>query len=88
MSGPTFVQPAITGYRQLTETDVAFMNEIKEHGENLRNLITRIQHYIETNQTETHSQVTHPSRWAAMGMTDLQSGLMKLTRAVAQPTSF
>ncbi len=29
-----------------------------------------------------------PERWLAMGRTDLQTGLMKLTRAVAQPGFF
>jgi hypothetical protein len=27
-------------------------------------------------------------RWASIGATDLQTGLMALVRAVAQPTSF
>ncbi|NCC29378.1 MAG: hypothetical protein EOM22_14890 [Gammaproteobacteria bacterium] len=29
-----------------------------------------------------------PQRWAAIGRTHLQEGLMALTRAVAQPTTF
>lgn len=29
-----------------------------------------------------------PERWAALGKTHLQEGLMDLTRAVAQPTTF
>jgi hypothetical protein len=29
-----------------------------------------------------------PERWAALGKTHLQEGLMALTRAVAQPTTF
>lgn len=31
---------------------------------------------------------TEPARWLAEGKTDLQKGLMSLTRAVAQPTGF
>lgn len=32
--------------------------------------------------------LAQPARWVAMARTDLQTGLMKLTRAVAQPTFF
>jgi hypothetical protein len=86
----TFVQPAIKGYRQLSQAEVDLMNDIKAVGEQLRSLITRVQTHIQ-NQPEpepAHSQVTSPMRWAAIGQTDLQQGLMALTRAVAQPTSF
>jgi hypothetical protein len=30
----------------------------------------------------------HPGRWASIGLTHLQEGLMALTRAVTQPSSF
>lgn len=33
-------------------------------------------------------EYTQPERWAQIAKTDLQTGLMALTRAVAQPTSF
>lgn len=90
----TFTQPKITGYRQLSEEEAALMNEIKQHAEATRALVTRVQHYVEE-QARTlppghapHSQVTSPGRWAALAQTDLQTGYMKLTRAVAQPTTF
>lgn len=31
---------------------------------------------------------TQPTRWLALARSDLQTGLMKLTRAIAQPTTF
>lgn len=83
-------QPAIKGYRNLSQAEIELMNDIKEAGEQLRNLVHRVQMHIENQpKPETpHSQVTSPGRWAAIGQTDLQTGLMALTRAVAQPTSF
>lgn len=73
----TFVQPKITGYRQLTEEEAGIMNHIKEHGIQLGALVRRLQAYK-----------TFDQRWVEIGATDLQTGLMALTRAVAQPTTF
>lgn len=83
-------QPAIKGYRNLSQTEIDLMNEIKEAGEQLRHLVTRVQTHINSQPAPEvpHSQVTNPGRWAALAQTDLQTGLMALTRAVAQPTSF
>lgn len=73
----TIQQPAIKGYRQLTEAEAALMNEIKEHGTQLAALITKL---------KDTPGVDH--RWISIGTTDLQTGLMALTRGVARPTSF
>lgn len=91
----TFQQPKITGYRQLNETEAALMNEVKQHGEQTRHLVTRVQNYLNQQAQQPlpeghapHSQVTSPGRWAALAQTDLQTGYMKLVRAIAQPTTF
>jgi hypothetical protein len=73
----TFVQPKINGYRQLNETEAAMMNEIKARGVELDALVEKLRN------TEGLDK-----RWISIGATDLQTGLMALTRAVAQPTSF
>jgi hypothetical protein len=73
----TFTQPKITGYRQLNETEAAMMNEIKARGIELGALVEKLQ------GTDGLDK-----RWVAIGKTDLQTGLMALTRAVAQPTTF
>lgn len=73
----TFQQPKITGYRQLNEQEAALMNEIKEHGIKLGELVVKLR------QTPSLDP-----RWISIGATDLQTGLMALTRAVAQPTTF
>lgn len=73
----TFVQPKITGYRQLNETEAALMNEIKARGVELGELVQKLR------ATDGLDQ-----RWVSIGATDLQTGLMALTRGVAQPTTF
>lgn len=67
----------IKGYRDLSEAEIALMNEIKEKGAELGDLVAKLR------STEGLDQ-----RWVSVGATDLQTGLMALTRAVAQPTSF
>lgn len=80
----------IKGYRDLTQEEIDLMNEIKAAGEELRTLIHRVEQHIEAQPEPDapHTQVTAPMRWAAIARTDLQTGLMALTRAVAQPTTF
>lgn len=73
----TFTQPKITGYRQLNEQEAALMNEIKAKGVELGALVEQLR------TTEGLDQ-----RWVSIGATDLQTGLMALTRGVAQPTTF
>jgi hypothetical protein len=80
----------ISGYRDLSAEEIALMNEIKEHAEHTRALVTRVQHFIneQPDPEVPHSQVTNPFRWTSLAQTDLQVGFMKLVRAVAQPTTF
>lgn len=73
----TFQQPKITGYRQLNEQEAALMNEIKQRGVELGDLVAKLRDIRTLDQ-----------RWVSIGATDLQTGLMALTRAVAQPTTF
>lgn len=73
----TFTQPKITGYRQLTETEASLMNEIKAKGVELGDLVSKLKSTPGIDQ-----------RWVSIGATDLQTGLMALTRGVAQPTTF
>jgi len=67
----------IAGYRDLTEAEIALMNDIKAHGAALGDLVSKLRNTPGLDQ-----------RWIAIGATDLQTGLMALTRGVAQPTSF
>jgi hypothetical protein len=67
----------IKGYRELNETEIAAMNEIKVKGAELGDLVAKLR------ATDGLDQ-----RWVSIGATDFQTGLMALTRAVAQPTFF
>lgn len=69
----------IKGYRELDAGEIALMNEIKAQGIALDALVDRLR---------TNSSYTIDQRWVAIGATDLQTGLMALTRAVAKPTFF
>ena len=67
----------IKGYRELNEAEIAAMNEIKKKGAELGELVAKLK------ATDGLDQ-----RWVSIGATDFQTGLMALTRAVAQPTFF
>lgn len=67
----------IKGYRDLSQAEIDLMNEIKAQGVELGELVAKLR------ATEGLDQ-----RWVSIGATDLQTGLMALTRGVDQPTSF
>ncbi len=73
----TMIQPKVTGYRQLTEAEVALMNEGKALAERCGEYVAKLRALHGLDQ-----------RWVSIGATDLQTGLMALTRSVAQPTFF
>lgn len=68
---------AINGYRDLTQNEINLMNDIKEHGIKLGDLISLLKSNNGLDQ-----------RWISIGQTDLQKGIMALVRAVAKPDSF
>ena len=67
----------IKGYRELTQDEIDQMNAVKAIGKSLGELIAQMRAMPNLDQ-----------RWVSIGATDLQTGLMALTRAVAQPTFF
>ena len=67
----------IKGYRELSQEEINLMNEIKIKGAELGELVAKLR------ATEGLDQ-----RWISIGATDFQTGLMALTRGVAQPTFF
>ena len=67
----------ISGYRELSIEEIDLMNEIKAKGIFLGELVEKLK------ATEGLDQ-----RWVSIGETDLQTGLMALTRSVAKPTFF
>lgn len=73
----TFIQPKITGYRQLSPQEVDMMNEGKELAEKVRLYIEKL---------AADSAVDH--RWLNEGRMDLQKGFMSVIRSIAKPTTF
>jgi hypothetical protein len=67
----------IKGYRELSQAEIDLMNEIKSKGIELGELVQKLQ-----------AEKGIDQRWVNIGETDLQTGLMALTRSVAQPTFF
>ncbi len=68
----------IKGHRELSEEEIALMNEIKQKASEVGELVGKLRNV----------GTTIDQRWVSIGATDLQTGMMALTRAVAQPTTF
>jgi hypothetical protein len=85
----TLTQPKITGYRQLTEEEVALMNEGKALAEQCGAYIAKLREY---NRNEDGGVITVgkdlDQRWISIGATDLQRGFMAIIRGIARPTTF
>lgn len=90
----TMVQPAVTGYRQLSASEAQLMNKIKAAGVALGSLVAELRSIPPTPAGQLPQPcdgwhgTTVDQRWISIGATDLQTGLMALTRGVAQPTTF
>ena len=67
----------ITGYRDLTEAEIAAMNDCKEVAITVSKLCDRVAKIQGVDQ-----------RWFAIGRTDLQKGFMALVRSIAKPETF
>lgn len=67
----------IAGYRELTQNEIDLMNKVKIKGAELGDLVA-----------ELRASEGLDVRWLSIGATDLQTGLMALTRAIAKPTFF
>lgn len=85
----------VTGYRKLTNAELELVNAIKAQGEELAALHSRVVELLGTRDDEPKDANVMPlnawaesHRWAAIGKTDLQTGLMALIRAVAAPGGF
>ena len=68
---------SIRGYRELTQLDIDRMNQVKNMGIELGKLVSEL---------ETIEGLD--KRWIEIGKTELQQGLMALTRSIAKPDFF
>lgn len=64
----------IQGYRELSETEVANINDLKEFERLLLTIIGGMQ------KTEKFNQ-----RWVSIGKTHIEQGFMALVRSIARP---
>lgn len=88
-----FIQPKITGYRQLTEAEVTLMNEGKALAEQCGAYIAKLRTHdgsvaISATDAEIASTLVLDQRWISIGATDLQLGFMAIIRGITQPTTF
>lgn len=87
---------SIKGYRELTQAEIDLMNRIKAQGTLLEQLVADVRDHIDQQMVDSEGDYdeidriieANSDRWVEIAMTDLQTGLMALTRAVAQPTTF
>lgn len=86
----------ISGYRELTQAEIDLMNKIKALGPVIEEVCNEIALHINNQHLSTdigsvqadRLEVADPGKWLRLGRDGMQSNLMMLTRAVAQPTFF
>ena len=91
MSDTHFLQPRITGYRQLNEAEVALMNEGKALAEQCGAYIEKLRSATGMcNKDDPLGERPLPldQRWISIGATDIQTGFMAVIRGIAQPSTF
>lgn len=91
----------ITGYRELNQAEIDLMNEVKAMGAQFEEVLIKVKNHIseqraaisgmsteERSKEQQRLENAEPERFAALAKTDVQTALMYLTRAVAQPEFF
>ncbi len=91
----------ISGYRELTQHEIDLMNKVKCVGLQLTELVDEVRLHVESQKESAVAYAAEgeedendrliaaePEKWLDTGESSLQMGLMFLTRAVAQPTTF
>lgn len=69
----------IKGYRELSQQEIDLMNEVKEKGAELGEVIARL---------EALTEDKPDMRWVSIGKTQIQLGLMAVTRGITKPDFF
>jgi hypothetical protein len=92
----------IKGYRELSQTEIDLMNEVKAVGPQLDALFKKIKTHIEQQRVYADHQAVHennsaelerikaaePDKWISWASDTTQTALMYATRSIAQPTFF
>lgn len=74
----------IKGYRDLSDKEIALMNEGKDLSEKVGEFISK----LEAAEFAQSTLQVPDKRWLATGKTDLQKGFMAVIRSIAKPTTF
>ena len=88
----------IKGYRELSQTEIDLMNQIKTKGVELQHLFDQESAHINiqiidatnagNNEELNRIDNAEPRRWLSIARTHFQEGSMAATRAIAQPEFF
>ena len=80
----------IKGYRDLSQQEIDLMNEAKELGEKVGDLVKRLEEYSVQGYNNEYliDDFGPDSGWIYRAEEKLQIGFMCLLRAIAQPTTF
>lgn len=91
----------ISGYRDLTEDEIALMNEVKAKAAEVGTLVEKLRERLPAFKMDgepvqvgdqtligVSEEAYETDRWMTIGTDHLQQGFMALTRAVARPTTF
>ncbi len=91
----------IAGYRDLTEDEIALMNEVKAKAAEVGVLVEKLRERLPAFKMDgepiqlgdqtligVSEEAYETGRWMTIGQDHLQQGFMALTRAVARPTTF
>lgn len=88
----------IRGYRELSQAEINLMNKIKELGPLIEAVELEVAEHVAHQRLDCYNQIDNkelrrmeeatPERFIALAKTEFQTGLMYLTRAVAQPTFY
>lgn len=73
----------IAGYRDLSQEEIDLMNEVKQKGVELEQLISKLERLSMDTNRECNDYT-----WLHEGKVSLQKGLMYLVRYIARPTTF
>lgn len=86
----------ISNYRELNQEEIDLMNRIKAKESELMGIHAELVAYLKAQRKAcyegaiNHDELARliaadPYHWASIGKTDIQTGIMALVRAVAQP---
>ena len=91
----------IAGYRDLTEDEIALMNEVKAKAAEVGTLVEKLRERLPAFKMDgepvqvgdqtligVSEEAYETDRWMTIGTDHLQQGFMALARAVARPTTF